>query len=69
MPTISSEPTSVAVTLSVSDDDDVFKESWLIGSIVGVAALLVGLACLQSRASSLIKERHEVALEIADTNF
>lgn len=69
VPTISSEPTSVAVTLSVSDDDDVFKESWLIGSIVGVAALLVGLACLQSRASSLIKERHEVALEIADTNF
>jgi hypothetical protein len=68
-PTHSTRPTTVAVAVSSIEDDKPIKMNILYGAaalfVVGVAAVTY----FQKRASHLIKDRHEVALEIADTNY
>lgn len=46
-----------------------FKVNWLYGAAGFVVVSLGAVVYFQTRASKLIKERHDVALEIADTNF
>ena len=67
-PTHSVRPTAFTVQ-SESEPGKVFRVNYLYGA---AAVLVVGLAVMaffQSRTSNLIKERHDVALEIADTNY
>jgi hypothetical protein len=68
-PSISQSPSREAVTAAVLEEEVVFKLYWLIGSLVVVVSGIAVLAFFQSRAGDLIKKRHEVALEIADTNY
>ena len=62
-------PTGVSGSLSVPGEADVFKVNYLYGA-AGVMVLgIAGVVYFQKRAGKLIAERHDVALEIADTNF
>lgn len=68
-PTYSFRPTVSKVVSSASEEDDVFKKNVLYAAIAVVAVVMAGVIIFQKRASRLIKERHSVALEIADTYY
>lgn len=68
-PTHSQRPTVSVVTAATDLEKDVFKVNWLYGAAGFLVVTLGAIVFFQTRASKLIKERHDVALEIADTNF
>lgn len=68
-PTHSTRPTVTSNSLSDTEENKVFKANYLYGAAALVVVALAGVAYFQTRASNLIKERHEVAQEIADTNY
>lgn len=69
MPTVSQNPTREVVPRDENLEEEVFKVNWLYGAAGFVVVSLGAVVYFQTRASKLIKERHDVALEIADTNF
>jgi hypothetical protein len=69
-PSYSHRPTlSSVVNSAAALDDEVFKVNWLYGAAAFIGVGILAVVYFQTRASRLIKERHEVANEIADTNF
>jgi len=68
-PSYSQRPTVSVATAATDLEKEVFKVNWLYGAAGFMVVTLGAIVYFQTRASKLIKERHDVALEIADTNF
>lgn len=68
-PTHSFRPTVSRVVSTSSDENSGIKRNYLYGALGVVGGVLAGVIFFQKRASNLIKERHSVALEIADTYY